>query len=106
MAPMGKDEAVDYFSVPQPSAASAAEMEETLRNMKAAIDSIPAYIERSSHFFAVVPTLRHQDLSCVTCDYGSWLRRGWCRLELNTLQLARFGTLPAIVVKVGAVSPP
>ena len=69
--------------------------------MKNAIASIPAYIERSSHFLAVVPTVRHHDLAEETCDFGSWLQRGWCRVELWALMLARFSRLPAIIVKGG-----
>ena len=73
--------------------------------MKNAIASIPAYIERSSHFLAVVPTVRHHDLADVTCDLGSWLERGWCRVELWALMLARFSWLPAIIIKGGEGTP-
>ena len=58
-----------------------------------------AYIERCTHFFTICPTVRHHDLPDVECDYGSWLSRGWCRLELFTLLLARYNRLPAIIVK-------
>ena len=74
-------------------------------DMTNAIASIPAYIERSSHFFAIVPTVRHHDVHGVTCDYGSWLERGWCRLEMWALLLARFSNLPVIVVKGGEATP-
>ena len=70
-----------------------------------AVNSIPAYIERSTHFFAVCPTIRHQDLTKVTCDYGSWSGRGWCRLELLALWLARYSNLSGIVVKGGEAAP-
>ena len=93
---------MDYFSVPQIGeylATNASDMHD-------AIASIPAYIERSSHFFAIVPTVRHYDVHGVTCDYGSWLERGWCRLEMWALILARFTNLPVIVVKGGEASHP
>ena len=64
-----------------------------------------AYIERSTHFFAVCPTVGHRDLSGTACDYGSWLGRGWCRLELFALLLARYSRLPAIVVTGGESAP-
>ena len=51
-------------------------------------DSIPAYVARCSHFLAIVPTVRHNDLPDVTCDYGSWLDRGWCRIEMWALMLS------------------
>ena len=70
-----------------------------------AVNSIPAYIERSTHFFAVCPTVRHHDLPNTTCDFGSWLGRGWCRLELFALLLARYNRLPAIIVKGGETAP-
>ena len=54
---------------------------------------------------AVVPTVRHHDLPEVTCDYGTWLERGWCRLELWALLLARFSNLPAVIVKGGDAAP-
>ena len=71
--------------VPQLSAVSKeggeAELEQTRSDMMKAIHSIPAYIERTSHFFAVCPAVPHRDLDGVICDFGSWLKRGWCRLE-------------------------
>lgn len=94
---------LDYFSVPQMGEFH--DDEELKKQMTDAIASIPAYVERSSHFFALVPTLRHHDLSCVTCDYGSWLDRGWCRLEMWALLLARFNSLPVIVIKGGEATP-
>ena len=69
---------MDYFSVPQPTAAKQGEMDETLHIMKAAINSIPAYIERCSHFFAVCPPVPHRDIDGQLCDYGTWSNRGWC----------------------------
>ena len=56
-------------------------------------------VEKASHFFAVTPTVTHADLPSVTCNYGSWLKRGWCRLEMISLLLSRFNELPVIVVK-------
>ena len=70
-----------------------------------AVNSIPAYVERSTHFLAIVPTVQHLDLHGTVCDLGTWLGRGWCRVEIFSLLLARYNTNPAIVVKGGASSP-
>ena len=42
--------------------------------------------------------MTHADLPSVTCNYGSWLKRGWCRLEMISLMLSRFNDMPVIVV--------
>ena len=62
-------------------------------------------VERSTHFFAVTPTVTHADLPSVTCNYGSWLKRGWCRLEMVSLLLSRFNNLPVIVVRGSEAHP-
>ena len=51
--------------------------------------SIPAYIERSALMIILVPTCEHVDRTAELCDYSSWRRRGWCRLELMGSQLSR-----------------
>ena len=56
-----------------------------------------AYIERSSHFFALCPTVQSQDNEDVTFDYGSWLQNSACRFELFALLLSRQHHSPAIV---------
>ena len=48
-----------------------------------AVNSIPAYVERSTHFLAIVPTVKHRDLPGVVCDLGSWLGRGWCKCHMR-----------------------
>jgi hypothetical protein len=37
----------------------------------------------------LVPTCEHVDRTAEMCDYSSWRRRGWCRLELMGSQLSR-----------------
>ena len=69
-------------------------------NLVKAINSIPAYIERSTHFFVVCPEVRHRDMPGVVCDLSSWFDRGWCRVEMNSLLLARKRKLsPPILVQ-------
>ena len=62
--------------------------------------SIAAYIERSSHFFAVCPTVTNGDHDDVTHDYGSWLQSSGCRFELFALLLSRHDRPPPIVRNV------
>ena len=47
----------------------------------------------------MTPTVSHANLPSVTCNYGTWLERGWCRLEMISLLLSRFNELPVIVVR-------
>ena len=70
-----------------------------------AVNSIPAYVERCTHFLAICPTIQHRDLDEVACDFASWLERGWCRVELYSLLLARHNSIPAIVVKGSECAP-
>ena len=69
-------------------------------NLVKAVNSIPAYIERSTHFFVVCPEVEHLDLPGVVCNLSSWFDRGWCRVEMNSLLLARKRKLtPPILVQ-------
>lgn len=71
----------DYWSIPQVSLAPADEREETVRDMVNAVNTIPQYVARSEFFFALCPDLVHEDTG-VPCSFATWLRRGWCRLEM------------------------
>jgi len=93
---------LDYISVPQ---IGLDYLDAEASDLMAAVESIPAYVERVSHFFAVCPTISHADLPGVICDYGSWLQRGWCRLEMFSLLLSRFSRTPVIVVRGPEVAP-
>ena len=73
--------------------------ETTQTDMMKTVNSIPAYIERSSHFFVLCPTVQHLDQPDTQCDLASWQGRGWCRVEQAALLLARFTVIPAIIVK-------
>jgi ankyrin repeat protein len=118
-----------YISVPQ----IGSYLDGEANDLMEAVASIPAYVERSSHFFAVVPTVKHADLKGVECGLGSWLDRGWvsastertichftppcgqcsltstycsqCRVEMYALFLSRSEHLPVIVVKGGEAPP-
>eukprot|EP00397_Hematodinium_sp_SG-2012_P003080 GEMP01003088.1.p1 GENE.GEMP01003088.1~~GEMP01003088.1.p1 ORF type:complete len:760 (+),score=188.40 GEMP01003088.1:430-2709(+) len=84
----------DYFSVPQ------------CPKSDAAIQSIPAYVERSTYMFVLAPPLEHRDFVTrvggpsaqvrvrgrggddstdqyepLWCDFRTWQGRGWCQME-------------------------
>ena len=92
---------MDYFSVPQ----IGEYLQGDTSDLTKAVNSIPSYIERSSHFFACVPAVKHNDRKGVICDLGSWLSRGWCRMEMFSLLFKRFNELPVIVVRGGDCQP-
>ena len=52
-----------------------------VEQLKAAVDSIPSYLERSALMWILVPPVEHRDLDGVICDFNSWRSRGWCRME-------------------------
>ena len=70
-----------------------------------AVNSIPAYVEKCSHFFTICPAVTHRDMPNAMCDFGSWLGRGWCRVEMFALLLARHSRIPAIIVQGGDGTP-
>ena len=51
-----------------------------LKNMLAAINSVPAYVQRSSVMLVLAPVVPHSD-EPIDCQFSSWKQRGWCRLE-------------------------
>jgi len=73
---------LDWFAIPQITARKHGVNEEDTRSDAArAVQSIPAYVEASDLFVALVPELTHADTG-LPCNYTSWLSRGWCRAEL------------------------
>ena len=54
-----------------------------------AVQSIPAYIERSSLMIVLVPPCKHADRKDENCDESSWRGRGWCRVEYLAATLVR-----------------
>ena len=57
-------------------------------SMKTALRSFSAYIERSTHFFALCPPTKYENDSDRTCDFRSWCARGSVRVELSALLMA------------------
>ena len=59
-----------------------------LEDLDNGVSSIPAYVERSQHFIILVTTAEHENArdaidprKNAILDYGTWRKRGWCRLE-------------------------
>ncbi|CAE7266858.1 unnamed protein product [Symbiodinium necroappetens] len=87
----------DYFSVPQCMDASIAPVRPHSVEAQTYIKSIPDYVDTCQMFVALVPkaTTVH---SMKTCDYRSWLQRGWCRTELWCKLLSSNSKIPVAVV--------
>ena len=72
---------LDWFAIPQITARHEGVNEDVTRsNAALAVQSIPAYVEASDVFVALVPELPHVTRG-TRCNYPSWLSRGWCRAE-------------------------
>lgn len=69
----------------------------TKSEMARAVNSIPAYVEASSLFIALVPFVQHQD-TMEWCSYTTWLLRGWCRAELWLHMLSRDSEQDSVVM--------
>mmetsp|Transcript_3881 Transcript_3881/g.6831 ORF Transcript_3881/g.6831 Transcript_3881/m.6831 type:complete len:655 (-) Transcript_3881:325-2289(-) len=73
---------IDYCCIPQ--------IEETSHaacDVVDAVRSIPAYMERCSLLLIIAPVSSHKETG-KSCNYASWRRRGWCRLEFMTTLLS------------------
>ena len=88
----------DWFAIPQLTARKAGVNEDTTRQDAAlAVQSIPAYVELSTMFIALVPELVHSD-SSQPVNYATWLSRGWCRAELWCRLLSNRADTSVVVV--------
>jgi len=70
-------------------------IEEVQEQQRAAISSIPLYVQACNHFFVVAPTECHDDTDQVV-SLESWGRRGWCRTEMGCHYLSK-KTEPVVV---------
>lgn len=86
------------FAVPQVTARMPGVNEDVTKSeMARAVNSIPAYVEASSLFIALVPFVQHQD-TMEWCSYTTWLLRGWCRAELWLHMLSRDSEQDSVVM--------
>ena len=119
---------IDFTSMPQPLAALPEEVQGAARHagqvsdhreaqgvtedvavlveqLKAAVDSIPSYIERCVEMIVLTPSVKHADRKGDCCDFNSWRQRGWCRLEFVASRLACRGDIPVMVIKSRETTP-
>jgi hypothetical protein len=69
-----------------------------------AVQSIPAYIERSCLIVALVPPCIHSDRDGEVCNQSSWRGRGWCRVEYLGASLVR-SDVPVMLVEDPRATP-
>lgn len=72
---------------------------ELIEQLKAAVESIPSYIERCSMLWILVPPVKHCNIGGAVCDFNSWRNRGWCRMEFAAGKLASGEDMPIMVIK-------
>jgi len=87
---------MDYWSIAQRS--------DQLALQQAGIRSIPGYFSRVSLMLVLAPLIVHHDLPDVVCNYSSWRKRGWCRLEFVAAALG--GSNARIMLIQGARATP
>lgn len=88
----------DWFAIPQITARTHGINEEATKSDAAlAVQSIPAYVELSNIFIALVSELSHRDTGDLV-NYTTWLSRGWCRAELWCRLLSNKADTSVIVV--------
>eukprot|EP00397_Hematodinium_sp_SG-2012_P001876 GEMP01001881.1.p1 GENE.GEMP01001881.1~~GEMP01001881.1.p1 ORF type:complete len:798 (+),score=186.69 GEMP01001881.1:195-2588(+) len=89
----------DYFSIPQITYDP-----ECRADLLRAVQSIPAYVEMSSHTFILSPPIAHREFVDKTtgrptmCDYYSWLERGWCLME-KMAQFLKVNSNSVVVIR-------
>lgn len=93
----------DYYSIPQsarvPKTASKAEKNLVAQYMYQAVQSLPAYVSRAKLMIILAPLVQHENLvPQQECDFCSWCKRGWCRLEETVAQ-----AYPIDIIRVDAV---
>ena len=67
------------------SSSSSSDAKSAHAKMMSAISSLPAYVERSSMFFVLVPVVPHNEIVNHNCEYITWQRRGWCRYAFRII---------------------
>ena len=88
---------IDYCCAPQ----AKDENGKSTPELAKAIASITSYVELSTFFITLCPEITHQELG-VDLSYGTYLSRGWCRLELLSSLLSRYGGYE-ILVREGSI---
>ncbi|CAE8684817.1 unnamed protein product [Polarella glacialis] len=96
----------DYFAVPQCSIHASQSLQDykkenhpatEMNDFRAAVRSIPSYVDRCNYFIILAPTILRPDLEDLL-DYSTWCSRGWCRVERLVMHIA-FNKTPVILVR-------
>ena len=77
----------DYFSCPQLEYHIPDRVVHQMSNLDQAISSIPAYVSRSTFFFALCPVVDSETQGKVFTQ-GTWASRGWCKFEAACRELS------------------
>jgi len=97
---------MDYISIPQKlTCEHAAQRNEAIRDQRAAIASIPAYVARATNFWICAPSGVPHDSGHV-CDFSTWAVRGWCRMEECCLAICKRGDGRPLLVTQPLGEPP
>ena len=67
------------------------------------LESIPAYVERATLLLVLVPVCNHVDRK-QPCNFATWRRRGWCRLEMYAA-LFQCGEMQVMICTGGEALP-
>ena len=76
-----------------------------VEQLKAAVDSIPSYIEKCAEMIVLVPSVKHADRTGEVCDFNTWRQRGWCRMEFVSSRLACGHDIPVMIVNSRETTP-
>ena len=79
-------------------------MTKLVEQLKAAVESIPSYVERAEFVWVLVPPVEHQDVPDAVCDLNSWRGRGWCRMEYCASNLTTHD-LPVMIIENAVDAP-
>ncbi|CAE8728123.1 unnamed protein product [Polarella glacialis] len=87
----------DYFAVPQRNSRASNHPQTEMNNFRAAVRSIPSYVDQCKYFIILAPPILRPDLKDLL-DYSTWCSRGWCRVERLVMHIA-FNKTPVILVR-------
>mmetsp|Transcript_27000 Transcript_27000/g.62833 ORF Transcript_27000/g.62833 Transcript_27000/m.62833 type:complete len:719 (+) Transcript_27000:106-2262(+) len=75
---------IDYCCIPQVEVDADPQ---TVHQSSLAVQSIAAYVERASLLMVLAPVCVHAETGRA-CNFASWRRRGWCRMEMMSALLS------------------
>lgn len=88
----------DWMAIPQITVRREGDDPDMGSDVKKAVDSIPAYVDAANLVVILAPPLLHLARH-ETCDFYTWMTRGWCRVELAACALGRRQYVRCMVVQ-------